>query len=73
MNVTVAHSERWSYISADPPDHLVVEVAGRRVLACTGGAHCDPRSVPFDQVLAELDCGPCRKIWNRVLKVERSE
>ncbi len=52
--------------------HLAVQVGGRTVLACNGGAVGDPRSVPFDTVLAELDCGPCRKFWNRAMKVDRS-
>lgn len=73
MNVVVGNSARWGYgsPSAPAPVHLVVEVGGRKILACTGGAVQEPRDVAFDQVLSELDCGPCRKFWTRVMKVER--
>lgn len=70
MNVTAGHSKRWGY-GPDAPVHLVVQVAGRRVLACTGGAVDRPRDVPFDQVRGDLSCAPCRKVWTGVLKVDR--
>ncbi len=70
MDVTVGITNRAEM----PPRriHLAVHVGGRTVLACSGGAVADQRSVPFDTVLAELDCGPCRKFWNRAMKVDRS-
>lgn len=73
MNVTVVLSARWGFGSAGqvPPAHLAVEVGGRTVPACTGGAVDRARQLPFDQVLAELHCGPCRKFWNRVVEVAR--
>ena len=74
MDVVVGNSARWGRASygQPPPIHLVVAVASRAVPACTGGAVRDPRDVPFDRVLEELNCGPCRKFWNHALKVDRS-
>ena len=70
MDVTVGITNRAEV----PPRrvHLAVQVGGRTVLACSGGAVGDPRSVPFDTVLAHLDCAACRKFWNRAMKVDRS-
>lgn len=75
MDVTVGRSARWGFGSGGQaaPVHLAVGVGGRTVLACTGGAVASPRELPFDQVLAELDCGPCRKFWNRAMKVDRDD
>ena len=71
MNVEVGHSQRWGH-GEDPPVHLVVQVAARRVLACTGGAVDRRRSVPFDRVLEDVDCAACRKFWKHALVVDRS-
>ena len=70
MDVTVGITNRAEM----PPRrvHLAVQVGGRNVLACSGGAVADPRPVPFDTVLAELDCSAGRKFWNRAMKVDRS-
>ena len=70
MDVTVGITNRAEM----PPRrvHLAVKVGGRTVLACSGGALGDPRSLPFDMVLGELDCAPCRKFWNRAMKVDRA-
>lgn len=64
MDVTVGHSQRWR-----GGGHLVVEVANRHVLACTGGAADGLRQVPFDAVREELVCGPCRAFWKRTMFV----
>jgi len=67
MNVTVGTSERWGR-GSDAPIHLVVDVANRQVLACTGGASAQMRPVPFDAVYEELVCGPCRAFWKRAAR-----
>jgi hypothetical protein len=67
MDVTVGTSDRWGR-GESPPLHLIVEVANRQVLACTGGAGGRLRPVPFDAVNEELGCGPCRQFWRRVFK-----
>ena len=64
MDVIVGHSQRWR-----GGGHLVVEVANRHVLACTGGAADGLSRVPFDAVLEELTCGPCRAFWKRAMLV----
>ncbi len=66
MNVPIGSSDRWG--RASPPTHLVVHVANRQVLACTGGASANVTLVPFDAVNEELGCGPCRAFWKRVMK-----
>lgn len=71
MNVNVGQSARYGRFGQDAPTHLAVHVAGRKVLACTGGAVSEPREVAFDQVLAEFDCAPCRKFWKSTMKVNR--
>lgn len=68
MNVTIGKSDRWGRGDSAPP-HLVVDVANRQVLACTGGAAAHIQPVPFDAVNEELTCGPCRAFWRRVFKV----
>ena len=73
MNVDVGQSARYGRFSQDPPTHLIVEVGGRKVLACTGGAVNEPRALDFDQALAELDCAPCRKFWKSAMKVNRQD
>ena len=52
MDVTVGITNR----AEQPPRrvHLAVQVGGRTVLACSGGAVRDPRSLQFDRVLAEF-------------------
>lgn len=59
MNVMVGNSDRWGRFG-DAPVHVVVEVANRQVLACTGGAAARVRPVSFDAVFEELGCAPCR-------------
>jgi hypothetical protein len=49
--------------------HVVVDVANRRVLVCSGGEAANIRVVPFDAVNEELGCPPCRKFWRRLMKV----
>ena len=69
MDVSVDTSERWGRFQADAPVHVVIDVANRLVLACTGGQVANIRAVPFDAVHEELGCAPCRKFWGRVMKV----
>lgn len=47
----------------------MVDVANRQILACTGGAAANLRSVPFDAVNEELGCQDCRNFWRRLMKV----
>ena len=63
MDVRLGHSDRYG-----GPVHLIVDVGGRKVLACTGGASKNLSAVPFEQVRENLDCGPCRRFWARVIK-----
>jgi hypothetical protein len=63
MDVQLGHSDRYG-----GPAHLIVDVGGRQVLACSGGASKNLRAVPFEQVREGLDCGLCRKFWTRAIK-----
>lgn len=67
MDVTIGHSLRWGRTTPSAPCHLIVDVANRQVLACTGGAGDRMKAVPFDAVIEELTCGPCRAFWRRVM------
>ena len=68
VDVAVGTSERWGRYQPDAPIHVVVDVANRFVLACTGGQAANRRLVPFDAVYEELGCQPCRKFWSRLMK-----
>ena len=68
VNVVVGLSDRWGR-GPSPPTHLVVEVANRQVLACTGGAARGLEGVPFDAVFEEVSCAPCRAFWRRTVRV----
>ena len=65
MKVLVGVSDRWVRTRHEAPVHLLVDVANRQVLACTGGAAAALRPVPFDAVREGLVCGPCRTFWRR--------
>ncbi|HEX2806942.1 MAG TPA: hypothetical protein VHN80_12310 [Kineosporiaceae bacterium] len=67
MNVTVGTLEPSVRGVSAPMVHLVVEVANRQVLACTGGVGTRLRTVPLDAVFEELTCGPCRAFWKRTV------
>ncbi|WP_380169651.1 hypothetical protein [Jannaschia sp. R86511] len=67
MQVTIGTSDRWGR-NGEAPTHLVVDIANRQVLACTGGAGARVHGVPFDAVHEELTCGPCRAFWKRTMK-----
>ena len=68
MQVKIGKSDRWGR-GPHAPTHLIVEVANREVLACTGGASASVTVAPFDAVREELGCGPCRTFWRRVVLV----
>lgn len=69
VDVSVGTSERWGRYQPEAPVHVVVDVANRHVLACTGGQAANVRPVPFDAVRGEIGCAPCRKFWGRLMKV----
>ena len=68
MTVLVGHSAK---VAAPKPLHLVAELAGSRVMACSGSRAVDIREVPKDAqaVYEELGCGECRRFWKRVVNV----
>lgn len=70
MNVKIGASKRWGHDSS--PRRLIVDVANRDVLACTGCAGDKIRRVPFDAVREELTCGPCRAFWKRAARASNS-
>jgi hypothetical protein len=53
------------------PTHLVIRVAEREALACTGGQAVAVRGVPFGQALQSLECGDCRRRWRKIMKLPR--
>ena len=56
MDVRLGHSDRYG-----SPVHLIVDVGGRKVLACAGGASKNLSAVPFEQAGEGLDCDLCRR------------
>jgi hypothetical protein len=56
MDVQLGHSDRYG-----GPVHLIVDVGGRKVLACAGGASKNLSAVPFEQAGEGLDCDLCRR------------
>jgi len=56
MDVRLGHSDRYG-----GPVHLIVDVGGRKVLACAGGASKNLSAVPFEQAGEGLDCDLCRR------------
>ena len=57
MDVQLGHSDRYG-----GPMHLIVDVGGRKVLACAGGASKNLSAVPFEQAGEGLDCDLCRRL-----------
>lgn len=73
MTVLVGHSTRASA----PPRalHLVTELAGQQVMACSGSPAIEIRQVPGDPqaVYDDLGCGSCRRMWKRVVNIPRRQ
>ncbi len=69
MIVTVGLSQRFGHGEGSPV-HLLVAVAGRDVLACTGGPAKDRRPVPLAGVWEELGCQTCRSFWRRTASLQ---
>ena len=66
MQVMVGLSDRYGK-GDNPPVHLVLNVAGRLVLSCTGGAASGVHEVAFEDVLGELGCSRCAGFWRKVM------
>ena len=66
MKVKLGHSGQFGR-GFSPSVHLVVEVADRQVLSCTGGAVKDVREFDFEHVLQELRCNRCSRFWRKAM------
>lgn len=51
------------------PTHLVMDIAGRRMIACGVSGIAAEVGVPFEDVRATLGCGRCRRIWDHAVKM----
>lgn len=69
MTVLVGHSTRPAALPKAL--HLVAEIAGSRVMACSASPAVEVRevSVEPEQLYGELGCGECRRMWKRIVNV----